>query len=213
MLNPSEIVDRTPDNEVHAFLIQVGVLLQRFGTPSHRLEGVLVQLGNALGVQAAFLYTPTALISSITDSDGEATYVRRVESGPVDVDKLIRFDEALERLEAGELDVAQASAELQVIADSPSPYPRWAFLAACGISSLSVAVLFGGGGAEALAAGILGTAVCSIEFLIAKNNRGVMEPIAGLFAAVAAVLFSRWILPIDDRMVTLASFPWRNRTS
>ena len=101
MLNPSESEDRSPANEVHAFLIQVGVLLQRFGTPSHRLEAVLVHLGNSLGVRSAFLYTPTALIASFTDDDGEATYVRRVDSGPVDVDKLIRFDEALEKVKSG----------------------------------------------------------------------------------------------------------------
>ena len=74
----------------HEFLIQAGLLLHKYGTPSHRLEAVLTQIAQSLGIEGAFLYTPTALIYSLQDDSGEATYVRRVDSGAIDVDKLIQ---------------------------------------------------------------------------------------------------------------------------
>ncbi|MEM7476176.1 MAG: threonine/serine exporter family protein [Planctomycetota bacterium] len=207
MLNPSESEERSPPNDLHAFIIQVGVLLQRFGTPSHRLEAVLVHLGKTLGVKSAFLYTPTALIASFTDDCGEATYVRRVESGPVDVDKLIRFDETLEGVEAGNLSVADAREAMERIAESPSPFPAWAYTLACGACCASVCVFFRGGVSEVVAAFILGIVVAGLEWLLSYRlfDRGLLEPLAGFVAAVGALAVSQFCVAIDDRIVTLAS--------
>ena len=78
-----------------AFLIEAAIMLHRYGTPSHRLERVMRQVADSLGVGSEFLYTPTALVISLQDESGALTEVRRVDSGPVDVDKLIQFDDLL----------------------------------------------------------------------------------------------------------------------
>jgi uncharacterized membrane protein YjjP (DUF1212 family) len=194
-------------NPIHAFLIQSSTLLHRHGTPSHRLERVMVQVARSLGVEGVFLYTPTALVISITDSDGEHTYLRRVDSGAVDIDKLIHFDETLDEVEAGRMDVAQASLRLSQISQAAPPYASWVTIAACGISCAVVAVLFRGGVAEIVSAGALGLLMAMLEVVHGKRSwePGFLEPLSGFLAAVGALAIAQFIIPIDDRLVTLAA--------
>ncbi len=194
-------------HEVHKFLIEVGVLLHRYGTPSHRLERVMTQVAETLGVQGVFLYTPTALILSITDESGESTYLRRVDSGAVDVDKLIRFDETLERLEAGTLTLAQASERIDEIAKSRPPFSTGLTLIACAVSCGAIAIFFRGSPIEIVASAGLGLVVSLLEVAHARLRweHGFLEPVAGFVAAIGALAFARWITPIDDRLVTLSA--------
>ena len=193
-------------NELHEFLIRTGTLLHRYGTPSHRLERVMTQIARSLGVEGVFLYTPTALVISITEDGGECTYLRRVDSGSIDVDKLIRFDETLEELEARTITVAQAARQLECIATDPPPYPDWVTIVACGVSCAAVAVFFRGNPHEIAFSACIGLFVAVLETLHARRGweQGFLEPVTGFLSAVAALAVARFIVPIDDRLVTLA---------
>jgi uncharacterized membrane protein YjjP (DUF1212 family) len=190
----------------HQFLIKTATLLHRYGTPSHRLERVMSQVAATVGLTGVFLYTPTALVISITDESGESTYLRRVDSGDVDVDKLIRFDETLERLEAGSLSVEQAEQELDRIAGSPPPYPSWLIACACSISCAAVAVFFRGSPIDILASAAIGLLVAFIGSLHSRLGweNGFLEPVAGFASAISALAIAKFVIPIDDRLVTLA---------
>ncbi|MEM8735600.1 MAG: threonine/serine exporter family protein [Planctomycetota bacterium] len=190
----------------HEFLLRVGVLLHRYGTPAYRIERVMTQISESLGIQGAFLYTPTALIFSLVDDYGESTYVRRVDSGAIDVDKLIRFDEVLEQVEDGQLDLEAAGRELDQISTAKAPFPSWLGTAACGISCAAVAVFFRGTAVEVLVAGLIGLCVSLLEILPQKLkwDAGLLEPVAGFFAAASALGIASFF-PLDDRLVTLAS--------
>jgi uncharacterized membrane protein YjjP (DUF1212 family) len=192
---------------IHAFLIQVGEVLHRHGTPSHRLERVLAKIAASLGVEGNCLYTPTSLLLSITDEGGESTYLRRIDAGAVEVDKLIRFDETLEQLEAEKITLQEASQELERIAACGPPFPRWLTVVACAISCGAVAVFFKGTPAEIVSASILGLVVALLEILPEKLqwDQGLLEPIAGFVAALSALAIANFITPIDDRLVTLAA--------
>lgn len=191
----------------HAFLIKTGTLLHRYGTPSHRLERVMAQVSQELGVQGVFLYTPTALVISLTDDNGETTYLRRVDSGAVDVDKLIRFDGALERLSAGATTLAEASGELDEIAAAPPPFPAWVTAGACAAACAAVAVFLRGSPTEIVAAAGLGLLVAILEVAQPKLGweLGFLEPLAGFLAATGALALAQFLTPLDDRLVTLAS--------
>ncbi len=196
-----------PLSQTHAFLIQVALLLHRHGAPSHRLERVMTKVSQGLSVDGVFLYTPTALVISLTDTTGEQTYLRRVDSGAVDIDKLIRFDETLDRLLAGELSLAEASEQIEQIAAAPAPYSSWLTVIACALSCGAVAVFFRGNPNEILAATVLGAGVALLEMIQsrARWEQGFLEPAAGLLAALGALATARFIVPIDDRLVTLAA--------
>lgn len=160
-----------------------------------------------LGIDGVFLYTPTALVISLTDEHGERTYLRRVNSGTIDIGKLVRSDEALDRLLMGELTVAEASELLSEIARSPSPYSVWLMVAACALSCGAVAIFFRGSPFEIVAAMGLGIVVALLEQLQIRLawEQGFFEPVAGLVAALGALAIAKFIVPIDDRLVTLAA--------
>lgn len=196
-----------PDDSIHGFLIKVGVLLHRFGTPSHRLERVMTKVSGSLGVQGVFLYTPTALILSITDSRGERTYLRRVDAGAVHVDKLIAFDEILEQLEDRRISVRLAGEMLDQVEAAPPPYSTWLSLVACALSCGAVAIIFRGSAEEVAAAVVLGLVVALLEVLHGKMRWevGFIEPLAGAVASLGALAIARYVAAIDDRLVTLAA--------
>jgi uncharacterized membrane protein YjjP (DUF1212 family) len=193
--------------EVHDFLMRTGELLHQHGTPSHRLERVMTKVARTLGIKCTFLYTPTSLIASMGDAPNERMYMRRVDSGSVDADKLIRFDEILEDLEAKKITVSDARLRLEATANAPAPFSKGLTACMCGLACASIAVVFGGGAYEVLTAGLIGLAIAGLEGLQSRLGweQGLLFPIAGFSAALTSLAVARWVVPIDDRLVTLAS--------
>ncbi len=182
-------------------------MLHRFGTPSHRLERVMGKVAAALGIHGEFLYTPTALVISLRDSSGdEMTVIRRVDSGPVNVDKLIRFDELLTRVERGEMTVDAATTEMEQIEQAKALYGPPVYIAACAVACAAVAVLFAGTPWEIALAGLVGALVAGIELLYEhwRLELGLLELLAGVVAATSSLLVACYVVPIDHRLVTLA---------
>jgi uncharacterized membrane protein YjjP (DUF1212 family) len=167
----------------------------------------MTKVSRGLGIEGVFLYTPTALVISLTEGEEEQTYLRRVNSGGVDIDKLIRFDETLDQLLAGQCDVDQASQRMESIAAAPSPYSNWITVVACALSCGAVAIFFRGSPVEILASIGLGTLVALLEQLQAKLawEQAFLEPVAGVVASLGALTVARFFVPLDDRLVTLAA--------
>lgn len=205
------MIDKSPNNPKpsHQFLIQIGLLLHQYGTPSHRLERLVGEMAKHFGLDGSCLYTPTSLLISIKadGEDAESTYLRRVDSGPVDVAKLIRFDETLEEVEAGKCSIEEASKKLDEIANSPPPFSDWITCVASGVSCGAVAVFFRGSVFEILASFTIGLIIAFVELLPKKLNweNGLLEPMAGFLAALLSLAIANYIVPIDDRLVTLAA--------
>ncbi|QDV26309.1 threonine/serine exporter family protein [Aureliella helgolandensis] len=193
--------------ELHHFLVKAGTLLHRYGTPSHRLERVMSEVATAIGVESVFLYTPTALIVALESGENERTYLRRVDAGPVDVDKLLRFDETLDDLRNAELTVKEASRKFDEIAASPPTYSATFTLLTSAITCGVVAILFRGTTTEVLAATSIGLVINFLEILHLrfKLEHGFLQPFSGFFASLSALAIAHYIAPIDDRLVTLAS--------
>ena len=194
-------------NATHEFLMRTAELLHRYGTPSHRLERVMAKVAHTLGFECVVLYTPTALVASIRSDGVERTYLRRVDSGAIDADKLIRFDAILELLEAKEIDVAEATIRMEQAASALPPYTAWFTALVCGLACASIAVFFGGGWLEVLFAGAIGLAIAGLELLQVRFQweHGLIFPVSGFFASICSLAVARWICPIDDRLVTLSA--------
>ncbi|MCH2121755.1 MAG: threonine/serine exporter family protein [Planctomycetota bacterium] len=196
-----------PIEEKHEFLLRTAELLQRYGTPSHRLERLMVRVSGFLGVEAAYLYTPTAVIVSFGTGQAEQTRLIRSDAGDVDLGKLVEFDEVLEDLEDGQIDLVVARERMLALSEAPQRYASLAVAVASGVASGGAAVFFGGGIREVLVALVLGGILFGVAWLTQrlKSPVGLFEPLAGFVAATLALWISPWIQPMDDRLATLAS--------
>lgn len=194
-------------SRAHQFLIRTAELLHRYGTPSHRLERVMTYLSQKMGIEGVFLYTPTALVVSLGAGKRERTYMRRIDSGSVDVDKLIRFDEVLDSISDGKTTVPEALTQMEQIAASPPPFGFGLTLLSVGLACAVVAVLFSGAPLEILLAACIGMGLIVIEWWLGKwkYETGLLFPVAGFVAAAGSLAFAHWVHPIDDRIVTLAA--------
>ncbi len=194
-------------SDKHAFLIRAGELLHRYGTPSHRLERVMAKVSRSLGIDGVFLYTPTALIISLAEDETETTYLRRVDSGPIDISKLIAFDDILNHLEQGVVTIQGALKQIEAAAEEPPPFGTIATAVAYATVCGCVAILFGGRGIEAAVASMLGCIFYWLGDASARWGweRGLLEPLVSALGAMLALLLARFVVPLDDRLTTLAS--------
>ena len=191
----------------HAFLLRTAELLHRYGTPSYRLERVMTKVSGSLGVTSTYLYTPTSLVISISHQGQEQTFLRRVDSGDVDVSKLLAFDAILEQLEARTLSIEVAAEQLEKAAAAAPPFGLSTTVFAAGVACGCVAVLFGGGLAEVVVAAALGLFLACLAIINARfgTERGLLEPASSFLVAVTSLLVAQHLFPMDDRLTTLAA--------
>ena len=189
------------------FLARTAELLHRYGTPSYRLERVMQKVAENIGVTATVLYTPTALVMSIRRGRCERTLLRRVTSGDVDVSKLLAFDQVLDQLASGQLAPDAALQQLEAAAEARPAFSAAVTTIAAGVACGSVAVIFGGGLYEIVTATLLGLVIAGLSMLSGplSGESGLLEPVAGFSVAVLALLTAQYIVPLDDRLVTLAA--------
>jgi uncharacterized membrane protein YjjP (DUF1212 family) len=195
------------DDEKHEFLLRTAELLQRYGTPSHRLERLMVRVSEFLEVEASYLYTPTAVIASFGTGSREQTRLLRSDAGDVDLGKLVEFDEVLEDLEDGRIGLSDARHRMETLASAPPRFPPVVVAAASGVASAGAAIFFGGGLREVAVALVLGGILFGLGWLAHRLSSpvGLFEPMAGFLAASLSMGVAPWLQPMDDRLATLAS--------
>ena len=131
----------------------------------------------------------------------------RADSGEVDLGKLVEFDELMEDVEHGRSTPGDALDSLDSITGAAPRYPSWLSACAFGAASAAAAVLFQGGLAETLATFVIALGV----FLLGRSlprrpdTIGFFEPLAAFLVALLSVALAHSALPIDDRIVTVAS--------
>ena len=203
-LSPTDSVD-DHEQATHAFLLRAAELLHRYGTPSFRLEGVMVKVAASLNVPSVFLYTPTALVVSLGEGIKQRTYVRRIDPGDVDISKLLVLDAILEELEAGDITVQQAADQLESAANAPAPFSLLVSLLAGAVACGGVAVIFGGNAIETIIASSFGFIIGYVASISSRVlQRGLLEPVLAFGVAITAVVIGQWI-EVNDRLITLAA--------
>lgn len=165
------------------------------------------KVSRSLEVASTYLYTPTSLVISIGQGAQERTFLRRIDSGDVDVSKLLAFDAILEDLTHGRIDVPEAARQMEVAATAPPPFGTAVSVIAAGVACGSVAVLFGGGVTELVCAALFGVCLMVLGIINSRygTERGLFEPAASFLVAVASLIVARHVTPMDDRLTTLAA--------
>ena len=133
--NLQNIVDQSQEDDSNmlpeqAFLMDAAMMLHQYGTPAYRLERLMGRLAVVLSVKAEFLYTPTSLLIAFKKGQ-HRTWLKRIEPASPQLGKLIDFDNVLDRLTAGEIDLETAHQQIKTIDSAPNRYPFWAIMLAC----------------------------------------------------------------------------------
>jgi|TARA_R110000744_G_scaffold62323_6_gene128633 uncharacterized membrane protein YjjP (DUF1212 family) len=180
--------------QIRKFIVKLGIMLHKYGTPAFRLEAYLTELATYFGVRASFIATPTALTFVIWSDRREDEYNHsvRVQPGDYDMNALSRTDELATRLLAGEVGLEEADHQLDVINEMPSPYGKiltgLGFCAATG----AFAMLMGASWQEILWTSLIGLVVYFLVLWsqISRRVTLMLEPAASLVAGLIACAIS-----------------------
>lgn len=199
--------------QIRRFILKLGKMLHKYGSPSFRLETYLNEIAEYLGVHASFISTPTSL-SIVLWSDrheDEYNHAARMQPGELDMNSLSLTDELANQLLAGEISLVEADKRLGEIDAMPSPYNKGLTALAFCMSTSAFAMLMGAGWPEIICSGILGTFVY-VWTLWAGHSKRVnlmLEPVASFSVGLAAcainfyldIGFNIWLIILSSLII------------
>ncbi|MFA3793059.1 threonine/serine exporter ThrE family protein [Aliiglaciecola sp. SL4] len=183
-------MDKSEFIQIRRFILKLGKMLHKYGSPSFRLEAYLCEVAAYLGVNSSFISTPTSL-SIVLWSDrheDEYNHAARIEPGELDMNSLSLTDELAYQLLKGEISLADADKRLDQIDAMQSPYNKTLTGVAFGTSTSAFAMLMGAGWPEIFWSGVLGVIVYfwTLWSLRSKRVNLMLESVASFTVGFAA---------------------------
>lgn len=199
---------KTETIRVRRFVIKLGKTMHEYGTPTHRLENVLVETTRLLGLQGSFLVSPTAMNFVFWEegSDDEFTHIARVNPGGIDLSRLSHTHSLAEQVLAGTVSLDEGLERLTAIHNLPDPYPRWLEFIAWGTTSGGFAALCGVGLYSIAASFLSGWLVFGLVTLAARSARveEMLEPLSALLIALIISGVAVLGVPLNVPIVVLS---------
>jgi len=189
------------------FAMDLGRALHRFGTPAHRLEGVMTAVAAQLGLVARFVSTPTAIFASFGPAEALRSTLIRVDPGELDLDRLARLDALTSAVLARRISIDAGTSFIAGILASPPIYSRLVTALCSAMAAAAAAQLFGGGWREMLVALALGLAIAALAQTTTRvpGLGRCFELLAAFVAAAGALVAVRVIGPYATSLATLAA--------
>jgi uncharacterized membrane protein YjjP (DUF1212 family) len=189
-------MDKIEFIQIRRFILKLGKMLHKYGSPSFRLEAYLTEIATHFGLHASFNSTPTTL-SIVLWSDfheDEYNHSARMQPGDLDMNSLSRTDELAYELLSGDISIAEASTRLDDIDGMPSPYGKSLTGISFGLSTSAFAMLMGAGWSEIIYSGFLGLMVYFWTLWALRSKRvGVMlEPVASFSVGFVACTINHY---------------------
>jgi uncharacterized membrane protein YjjP (DUF1212 family) len=158
--------------QIRRFILKLGKMLHKYGSPSFRLEAYLTEVATHLGVHASFNSTPTYLIIVLWSDHHEDEYNHsaRMQPGDLDMNSLSLTDELAYQLLSGDISLAEADKRLDEIDALPSPYGKSLTGIAFGLSTSAFSMLMGARWSEIMYAGLEPVASFSVGLVACAIN-------------------------------------------
>ena len=180
------------------FIVRLGKMLHKYGTPAYRLENHLMELANALDLRSSFIISPTSMTFVLWTEghEDEYTHAARVEPGDLNLGSLSRTDEVVEMVLNKTMTVEEAQLRLDEIDTMPNPYGRLATGLSFFMASSAFAMLMGTSWQNVVYAGSLGLLVY-LFVLWSERSKGITNMLVPLVAMVSAIISSGIAVYLD----------------
>ncbi|RZF98342.1 threonine/serine exporter family protein [Pseudoalteromonas sp. CO348] len=196
--------------EKRRFIVKLGKMLHKYGTPAYRLEAHLMEVATHLGLKSSFVMSPTSVTFVIWTEghEEEYTHVARVDPGDHDLGSLADTDDVATRVLSGELSIQEAEQCLEAILHAKPPYNKLMTGLAFATSGGAFAMLMGTSWNDVWWSALLSLLVYLFVLWasISKRVTHMLEPLVAIVSAVAACAVSVYIDPqINIRLVVLSA--------
>lgn len=181
---------------IRRFILKLGKMLHKYGSPSFRLEAYLTEVATHFGLHASFNSTPTYLTIVLWSDHHEDEYNHsaRMQPGDLDMNALSLTDELASEVLSGAISLADADQRLDEIDAMPSPYGKSLTGVAFGMSTSAFAMLMGAGWSEILYSGLLGLTVYLWTLWAQRSKRVnlMLEPVASFTVGLVACAINHY---------------------
>ena len=189
------------------FIMKLGSAFHRYGTNAPRLELALTNIANSLGITGNFFSTPTYLAVSIDTEDGQVTRHIRVSPGEVNLAKLSAVDHIADEVCDGKLSIDKGIKFLDKVKLSSDRYNKTITTIAFGLTSLALAIIFGGSFIDASFAFTVGSVLGLVGMLTSKSEdfSNIFEFVAAFVCTVLAYIMKYAFPSTHFQIVLMAS--------
>lgn len=187
-----------------AFVLRLGRALHVLGHPSHRVEEMLDEVSDRLGLRGQFFVTPTSVFAAFGVGDHQRTFLERLEPGDLHLERLTMVHDLVTEVCAHRVVPEVASRRLDAIFASPPPYSVRRTIAAFAVAAGAAARFLGGGLPEVLVAALVaaGTGWVATSVRMSDTVRRMFEPLAAFAVSlVVTTLATGW--PLSTYVATL----------
>lgn len=193
------------------FVIELARRLHQYGAAAPRLEQAVSGVAQRLGLDSDVLSTPTSIVVSFSDRDGDGlaqfTQVLRVAPGDVNLARLCRADEIADRVTDGSMEPRAGLAQLRALGRPLSRPALTAIVGSYGLAAASIAMLLRTAWADVAVSAVIGLLIGAITVAGYGRPRlaAASEAIAALIATFIAIAVSAWIVPLALKSVVLSA--------
>jgi uncharacterized membrane protein YjjP (DUF1212 family) len=205
-------LDEATYRERIAFVVELAEHLHAYGTTAQRLEGAIIAVASALGLDCEPMSNPTGMVLSLSDprrppGESDTTRVLRMPPGDTDLAKLCEVDRVAEEVMAGRLGIAAGHAALRALERPPTRRANLVMVAGFGLAAASIGGLLRLPWLDIATAGVSGLLIGLLD--LASRGRPQMreagEALAALAAGFIAIAVATWVAPLNLNTVVIAS--------
>lgn len=184
-----------------------GKILLESGAETYRVEETIIRICLAFGAESAESFViPTGIMVTITYEDQVSTFVRRITSRGVDLNKIDKINTLSREVTASLITLDELHTELKKI-NNQKTYSILSNLIASAAASGSFAMLFGGNAKDFFCACIIGSIIKLLCVICVKLNINefFINFIGGGLCAFIAIIFVRLITGTNLDMIIIGS--------
>jgi len=200
--------DRNPDLERQheAFVLEFGAAIHRAGASSQRLELLLLEISERLGLEAQVFSTPTSLWCAFGPVETQRTLLTRVAPTETNLERLVKLDALGGQIARGEVGSVEGRRLVREIMGETPRFGPMLLPPLFAASSACVSVFFGGSVRDIVAAAVVGVVIGAFLVVSLTHTRLArgMDFLSGFMASALAGLSATYVGGINPLTVTIA---------